>query len=93
MWYSQGMLLLILVYSSLLQSSDLSSLIYTMLWKEGRQCGTVLLILVYSSILQHNSVVDPHHVDADPDPDYELYLMRIRILMFIRCGSGSDFSP
>ncbi len=49
------------------------------------------------------SVVDPHHLDADPDstyhpdadPDYDFYLMRIRIRIFIWCGCGSesDFSP
>jgi hypothetical protein len=42
------------------------------------------------------SVVDPHHVDADPDshhpyadPDSDFYFMRIRIL--ILCGSESGF--
>ncbi len=47
------------------------------------------------------SVVDPHHVDADPgstyhsdaDPDSDFYLMRIRIFIWYGCGSVSDFSP
>jgi hypothetical protein len=29
-----------------------------------------------------NSVVDPHHIDADLDPDYDFYLMRIRVRLF-----------
>jgi hypothetical protein len=59
-------------------------------------CVLVSLVLVHHG--QHNggdlehqinnmldsSVVDPHHVDADPDADPDFYLMRIRIHSTVR---------
>ncbi len=44
-----------------------------------------------STVLFLINVADPHHVNADPDPDF--YLMEIRILISISCGSGRDRVP
>ncbi len=60
-----------------------------------------LLVPVAQQPGQAGRVVDPHHLDADPDstyhpdadPNSNLYLMRMRIRIFIGIGSGSDFSP
>jgi hypothetical protein len=47
------------------------------------------------------SVADPHHVDADPDstyhsnadPDYDFYLMRIRIRIYPTFHPDADPDP
>ncbi len=55
-------------------------------YSEVRVC--IVLVEVYV-IYGWGSVVDPHHIDADPDSSYRP--VRIRILIFILCWSGFLF--
>jgi hypothetical protein len=58
---------------------------------------TIIIFIIICTILRvqpklGSSVADTdptYHFDADLDPGF--YLMRIWILIFIRCGYGSDF--